>query len=172
MKKHPLPLNPQRLREMALRYVGRYATSKARLSDYLKRKLRERGWENEAAPPAITTIIDDFERLGFVDDAAFAMARAKSLSRRGMGLRRIQQDLQVKGIAENDAHEAREQAEQDRWMAADRFAKRKRIGPYANEQASQELQQKQLQAFLRAGHSFEIAKIFVRSNPSEIIEYE
>ncbi len=151
-------------------YVGRYATSRARLAIYLNRKLYERGWtENEQAPD-IEALVADFDRLGFVDDVAFAAARARTLTARGMGLRRVSQELSLKGISEADGADARDHAQDNRWQSADRFARRKRIGPYASEMAPPEIQQKQLQAFLRAGHDFAVAKAFVRAEPGDQIE--
>jgi regulatory protein len=38
------PLDQAALQELALRYVGKYATTRAKLRAYLGRKLRERGW--------------------------------------------------------------------------------------------------------------------------------
>jgi regulatory protein len=165
----PKPLNPTKLRDLALHYVGRYATSKAKLSAYLTRKLRERGWESDQSAD-VAGMVEDFARLGYVDDAAFAASRARSLTQRGYGLRRVTEDLRAKGISEADGIDAREASESESWQAADRFARRKRIGPYAPEIAAPELQQKQLQAFLRAGHSFDVAKAFVRAAPGEQIE--
>ena len=46
----PPPLNAEQLRELALRYVGKYATTRAKLRQYLTRKIRERGWADGAAP--------------------------------------------------------------------------------------------------------------------------
>lgn len=160
------------MRDLALHYVGRYATSKAKLTAYLTRKIRERGWTEGEATPQIETMIEDFVRLGFIDDAAFAASRARALTNRGMGMRRVREDLRAKGISETDAADAHEQAESEKWQAADRFAKRKRIGPYASVPAPPELRQKQMQAFLRAGHGFDMAKLFVRADPGEMPEFE
>jgi regulatory protein len=171
-KKSPRPLNPLKLRDLAMHYVGRYATSQAKLTAYLQRKVKERGWESDAQAPEVEALTEDFVRLGFVDDAAYAAARARTLTQRGMGLRRVNEDLRAKGISEGHASEAREIAESGHWQAADRFARRKRIGPYAATAAPQDVQQKQLQAFLRAGHGFEIAKKFVRALPGEQLETE
>jgi hypothetical protein len=41
------PLERADLERFALRYVERYATTRGRLADYLKRKIRERGWGEE-----------------------------------------------------------------------------------------------------------------------------
>lgn len=163
------PLNPMRLRDLGLHYVGKYATSRKKLTDYLLRKLRERGWEGEAAPD-IDGLVADFVRLNYIDDAAYAAARARTMAARGLGARRIDEDLRAKGIAVDDAEDARAESAAQKWQSADRFAQRKRIGPYASEPASDELKRKQFAAFLRAGHDFEIARKYVSALPGAILE--
>jgi regulatory protein len=167
----PKPLNPAKLRDLALYYVGKYATSEAKLASYLTRKIRERGWVEEAQSADVEALVEDFAKLGYVDDAAFAASRARSLTQRGYGLRRVNEDLRAKGISEADGLEARTESENESWNSADRFARRKRIGPYGAEPAAPELRQKQLQAFLRAGHGFDIAKAFVRAAPGDVVEF-
>ena len=167
----PKPLNPAKLRDLALHYAGRYATSRAKLATYLTRKIRERGWVDGAKAPDIDAMIEDFDRLGYVDDVAYAASRARALTSRGLGARRVNEDLRAKGISETDSGEAREESQNARWQSAERFAQRKRIGPFATEQATPEMQHKQFQAFLRAGHSFDIAKAFVRAAPGESVEF-
>ncbi len=167
----PKPLNPAKLRDLALHYVGRYATSRTKLAAYLTRKIRERGWVEGAKAPDVEAMIEDFNQLGYVDDAAYAASRGRTLTARGFGARRVDEDLRARGISEIDAGEAREESKNARWQSAKRFAQRKRIGPFATEQATPELQHKQFQAFLRAGHSFDIAKAFVRAMPGEVVEF-
>jgi regulatory protein len=168
-RKPAKPLNLERLRDLALHYVGRYATSRKKLSDYLQRKLRERGWD-DAAPADIEALITDFVRLGYIDDAAFAAARARTMAARGLGARRVNEDLRAKGISESDADDAKAETEAQKWQSAERFAQRKRIGPFATEPASEELKRKQFAAFLRAGHDFEIARKFVSASPGDDLE--
>jgi regulatory protein len=168
----PKPLNSTKLRDLALHYVGKYATSRAKLATYLQRKINERGWAQDTPPPDIHGLIEDFVRLAYVDDAAFAASRARSLTQRGYGLRRISEDLRAKGISDADGTDAKTESEHDSWNAAHRFARRKRIGPYAIEAAIPELRQKQMQAFLRAGHSFDIARTFVQASPGDILTEE
>jgi len=43
-------MDAKRLESLALRYVGRYATTRAKLRDYLLRKLGEADWDGEGAP--------------------------------------------------------------------------------------------------------------------------
>jgi regulatory protein len=163
-KTPPPPLDSAKLRALALHYVGRYATTKAKLRTYLARKIRERGWTDEA-PIDLEILADEFSEMGYVNDVAVAESRSRSFVRRGYGLRRLNQDLDAAGISHADSANARDEAEAAAWQSAENFARRKRIGPFAKEFAPPELRQKQLQAFLRAGHSYDLAKVFVRSEP-------
>ena len=73
-KRTPRPLDAARLDELALAYVARFAASGAKLESYLKRKLRERGWAGEGAPP-IAALVERFNQRGYINDRAFAVAR-------------------------------------------------------------------------------------------------
>jgi regulatory protein len=169
-KKPAPPLNDERLRGLALHYVGKYATTQAKLAGYLSRKIRERGWDGERRTD-IAVLVEQFAELGYINDAQFAEARSRSFVRRGYGKRRLDEDLRASGIGECDANPAREHMAESEFIAAANFARRKRLGPYASEVASPEKRQKQLQAFLRAGHGFEIARRFVNAAPGDIIDY-
>ena len=84
-------LDAAKLDELAISYVGRFATSKAKLTSYLARKLRERGWDGVGKPP-IDELAERLSQLGYVDDSAFALAKARSLTSRGYGRDRVRQD--------------------------------------------------------------------------------
>ncbi len=171
-KKPAPPLNNRRLRDIALHYVGRYATTKAKLSTYLNRKIRERGWQEGEAYADLDAMMQDFAELGYVNDAAYADARARSFVRKGYGARRLEQDLHAAGISDFDASGARAETSSSTFASADAFARRKRIGPYSSEPAPPERRQKQLQAFLRAGHSFDLARRFVQADPGSEVNEE
>lgn len=160
------PLNEESLRNIALHYVGKYSTTKSKLSSYLSRKIVERGWDGER-PADILALVSQFVELQYVDDAQFAQSRARSFVRRGYGKGRLDQDLRAAGINDADASDAQDHMQEGGFAAAENFARRKRIGPFANETASPERRQKQLAAFLRAGHSFDMAKRFVYADPGE-----
>ena len=161
------PFDAAALEQAALSYAGRYATSRARLAAYLRRKLRERGWGGPGEAP-VEALVARMARLGYVDDRAFASARAASLSRRGYGARRIGAALRGAGIAEEDAAEARALAAGAAWAAALRYAERRRIGPFAAVQADRPGREKALAAMLRAGHPMEIARILVAARPGQV----
>jgi regulatory protein len=99
------PLDKEGLERLALFYAGRYATTRAKLSAYLARKVKERGWESEgalSAQAAVALLIERFAELGYVDDRVFASARAASLTPRGYCTRRVDQALRAAGIGEAD----------------------------------------------------------------------
>jgi regulatory protein len=168
-KRTPPPLDQARLRALALHYAGRYATTRAKLATYLNRKIRERGWDDDTSVD-LETLIAEFADLGYVNDAGFAEARSRSFVRRGFGTRRLAQDLNAAGINETDSADAMTEAQNGAWISAENFARRKRIGPFATQMASPEVKQKQLQAFLRAGHGWELARRFVQAEPGESVE--
>lgn len=158
------PLDAARLGELALAYVSRFATSRARLERYLVRKLKERGWDGEGEPAgAASASAQRMVELGYVDDRAFAASRARSLGARGMGPRRLAADLAASGIAEDD----RADAAIDEEASALAFARRKRIGPFALEPADRPQREKQLAAMARAGHRLALARRIVDSAPGD-----
>lgn len=156
------------MRQLALHYVGKYATTQAKLSGYLARKIRERGWDGDR-PSDIAALTDQFVELGYINDAQFAEARSRSFVRRGYGERRLNEDLRASGIGDADAIPAKAHMEESAFTAAEKFARRKRIGPFAVNSAPPEKRQKQLHAFMRAGHDFAIARRFVNAEPGEEI---
>lgn len=155
---------------MALHYAGRYATTRSKLTAYLQRKIRERGWKDGEPFADLTALVNGFAELGYVNDTAFADAKARSFVRRGYGSRRFEQELHAAGIEDTDAVSAREDTAAGAFDSAKAFARRKRIGPFASDAASPEIKQKQLAGFMRAGHGFDVARRFVNAAPGEDIE--
>lgn len=168
-RKPPRPLDAARLDEMALAYVARFATSAGKLSDYLRRKLRERGWEGEGEAD-LHAIVSRFVELGYVDDAGFARGKAQSLLRRGYGARRIEQALGAAGIAEPLREEARG-SDAERRRAALVMARKRRFGPFGGGSGlDPALREKQVAAMLRAGHPLAYAREVVNASSPEALE--
>ena len=151
------PLDEAALREMALSYVARFATSRAKLGHYLRRKLHERGWAG-ASEPSIATMVERLAEAGYIDDPAYALAKARTLGARGYGERRVDVALRMAGIADEDGAAARDHAHGEADEAALRFARKRRIGPFAAGPVDRRDSDKALAAMIRAGHSFERAK--------------
>jgi len=170
-RKAPRPLNAAALDTLALTYVGRYATTRARLADYLRRKVRERGWDDAGAPP-VEAIIARIAELKYVDDAAFADARGAALARRGYGERRVAQALAFAGVDEVDSAPARAAVKENALEAALIFARRKRIGPFAKGEIGPDQRRKALAAMLRAGHDLSVSRRIVAAPPGAEIDPE
>jgi regulatory protein len=162
-------LDRERLQELALRYVGKYSTTRSKLRSYLARKLRERGWEG-AREPDLEALANRFAELGYVDDAAFALAQSRSLSARGYGKRRISEKLRLAGVEQGDGEAAGEHADGEAVAAALRFAKRRRFGPFASEPADRALVEKWTAAMIRAGHGFALTRVIITMAPGAPID--
>ena len=171
MKNSVKTLDRESLNRLAIRYVERYATSRKKLAGYLQRKIREREWD-DTRPPAVEQLVEHIAELGYVDDASYAQNKAAALTRRGYGTRRVAHALYQAGINEADGREAFQISESNKWAAADKFARKRRIGPYAGTQPESDECRRQLQAFLRAGHEFDVASRFVFAKPGEEIAQE
>ena len=170
-KRAPRPLDAARLEELALSYVARFSTSAGKLRRYLERKLRERGWdagdgEGHDDPlgdpfseggPDLDALIARYVERGYVDDAAYARAKAGDLLRRGYGGRRVRQALGQAGIGHSVAERVAPGVLAAR-EAALHMARKRRTGPYAMEPVERDIREKQVAAMLRAGHSFDIVR--------------
>ena len=179
-------MDARRLRDLALHYVGRYATSKARLVRYLSRKVGEVGWAEGVPPADLVALAQEFEELGYVSDRSYAQMRANGMAGRGFGHRRIEQDLRANGIDDsvraellriggdgNDPNDCDSQRllAVDRNAAAITFARRKRIGPFAQTVAEPDLRRKQTAQMLRAGHDFDIVRKLVNAEPGDVPDF-
>lgn len=165
------PITAETLESLALAYVGRFATTRAKLSDYLKRKLRERGWSGQS-PPDIVRIVGRLESLGYVDDAAYALSKSRALTGRGYGPRRVRQSLRSAGIGEEEGEEARELAEAEAVESALRFARRRRFGPFSDLPSDRPRLEKAVAAMVRAGHSFGLARAIAEMEPGAAPDIE
>jgi regulatory protein len=165
-RKQRPPLTAEKLEELALNYVGRFATSRSKLLSYMHRKIRERGWHDESDPHP-DELADRMVALGYVDDRAFALSKARSLTARGYGERRVQQALMIAGIDEEQGADARQVAAEEAVNAALKFASRRSIGPYRTAKQTPQERERAIAAMVRAGHRFVLAKAITDLNPGE-----
>lgn len=157
-------LDAKGLQALALRYVGKYATSRAKLRDYLLRKLNEAEWVGEGAPDP-DALVARMAELGYVDDRAFAEQRAAALGRRGYGARRIGMAFRAAGIEEEDGEDALAAAREGAFAAALALARRRRVGPYAAEPPDRPSRERAIAMLVRAGHDPALARRIVMSEP-------
>ncbi|MDQ4085014.1 MAG: recombination regulator RecX [Actinomycetota bacterium] len=94
--------------------------TRAELADTLARKL---------VPPEVAQrLLDRFEEVGLVDDAAFARSWVESRQTgRGLARRALAQELRRKGVADEVAREALEEIDADDEVEAARHLVRRRL---------------------------------------------
>jgi regulatory protein len=174
------PLDETALRDLALSYVARFASTGARLEAYLARKLRERGVATDAdgrevridLPALVARLVE----LGYVDDAAYARMRTRDLSQRGYGARRVEQALWAAGVDE----EIRAATAPGEWAsrrAAVLMAQKRRLGPYGagrdddgDALAMRKAHEKAVAAMLRAGHDYAHVRFILDCPGVEAVE--
>lgn len=175
--KKPRKISPDYLRNVALFYLERFAGTTYTLRQVLERRIRkaERFYEPEPAlrqqwDTWLDEVIAFCQEQGFVDDAVFAKARAKSLFHKGNSSRQIRAKLREKGVSTEriDAalaglSENNAEGEATDLIAARRYLQRRRRGAYRTNRpkdsdALHALYKKDLAALARVGFSYDIAK--------------
>ena len=94
-----LPLNKARLDFLAMRYVARYAATRAMLGRVLQRHIQkavfmEENFNAEQAQEWMKVILDRCEEKGWINDAQFAQSVVGAGSRKGLSQMRIKMKLQ------------------------------------------------------------------------------
>jgi len=160
------PYDDATLERAALDYAARYATTRAKLAAFLRRKLRERGWAGEGAPP-IAALVERFNQRGYIDDRAFAVARVEALLRRGYGARRIGAALGAAGIDAGTMHDLSGRIDAEAEQAAMHYARRKRIGPFSGKAPDLADKRRWIAAMARAGHPMELVLRILDAAPND-----
>ncbi|MES2337244.1 MAG: RecX family transcriptional regulator [Pseudomonadota bacterium] len=170
-RRPPPPLDTAALERLALRYVERFATTRGKLRDYLARKVRERGWDDDR-PADGAALAERMAELGYIDDRGFAQARVGALGRRGYGARRIDGALRAAGVVGDDAAAMQPVIDGQADASAIAFARRRRIGPFARGAVERPEQQRALAAMLRAGHDFDRARRIMAMTPDDVDRFD
>jgi regulatory protein len=173
------PLDGVKLRDLALHYAARFATTGARLEDYLRRKIRERGLAEDAdgrtIEPDLPALVARLVELGYVDDDAYARMRARDLGSRGYGGRRVEETLRHAGVSEGlrQTHAPGEAASR---RAAALLARKRRLGPFGAQAdgldplARRKAHEKAVAAMLRAGHQYDHVKAILGAAGPDAVE--
>jgi len=164
----------QRLANIALYYLSRFAASEDSLRKVLQNRIRKAAMRDEAfaadhAKHAqlridIETIIDKHRKTGALNDAAYAEIKTRGLRRAGKSRRIIEQKLQLKGIGRDLIAKALTPEDSDtdpeiaELKAAHILARRKKLGPYRAEPADADRRKKDVAAMARAGFSLNLIR--------------
>jgi regulatory protein len=149
-------LSEQSLANAALFYLRRYSASRKGLAQVLERKvkrlIREKGGDLEAAQALIEQVVNRMVTAGYIDDSRLAEAKSASLHRQGKSARMIRLKLRQKGIEAEQVAKATVTTPEREFEAALTLVKKKRLGQ------DPERRQKDLAVLMRAGFGYDIAK--------------
>lgn len=151
----------QRLKNIALYYLKRYESSVENLRGVLMRRVdaysRENPqWDKTEAYQWIEEILENFERLHYLDDNRFTEIKVRSYLNAGKPARYIQEKLRLKGISLAEINAVLQEQEYDPLQMALKLAKRKKIGPYRTEKQRHEYRQKDMGTLIRAGFDYDV----------------
>ena len=153
-----------RLKNIALYYLQRFDSSAENLRQVLWRRVLNNARENpdfdkEAAACWIEEIISLFERVGYLNDRRYAETKISAFLAAGKPERYIRLKMCEKGVAEEVVNDILSARETDEEGAAVNFARKKKIGPFReDEEKRRACRQKDLATMVRAGFEYDLAK--------------
>jgi len=171
----PKPVTKERLGNIALHYLERYASSAANLRRVLLRRVdrsaRLHGTDAAEGAEWVDALVERYLRAGLINDKVYAEAVTQSLRRRGASTRMVKQKLAVKGVdagtvdAALDATGGADDASD--LKAAFAYAKRRRLGPFGPAATRQDRRQRDMAALGRAGFGYATARKVVEAKEKE-----
>jgi regulatory protein len=177
-RKGPRKATAKSLENAAAFYLQRFATSKENLRRVLMRRVersvRHHGTERDEGAAFIEDVIAKFERLGYLDDTAYAEMRVRGLRGRGASRRAINAQLRQKGL-EADVIDAAlaafaEENEEPERTAAITAARKRRIGPFRTRGGRKENREKDMATLARAGFSYDTVREIIDAETADELE--
>lgn len=176
-KKIPRRITKDRLRNIALYHLQRYATSAANLNNVLYRRVlkaaRHHETDMDEAKSWIAEVIDGLVRSSAIDDTRYADGKALAMLRRGQSPQKVRAYLASKGISRDKIDTALSTAGEEfgdvDLKAATAYATRRRLGPFRIEDLTQERKKKELAILGRAGFRYETARKIVEAETEDDI---
>ena len=162
-QKKPKKISKQRLKNIALYYLKRFDSSVENLRQVLKRRVNDYVFHNpdfnkNEAHSWIEEILADFERLKYLDDFRYAEIKIQSYLNAGKPERYIKIKMQQKGINTSLVEQILENQTYSPFEMALKFAKKKKIGPFRNDENERRAnRQKDLATIVRAGFDYDVA---------------
>lgn len=173
VQKKPKKITPRYLDNVAAYYLARYASSSVNLKRVLMRRAVRSCAHHETpleeAEEMIDALVERYCQAGFLNDENYALNLARSLRAKGKSARLILRKMYEKGIAEELAQrslkatddtllETAETVEDAEDVAAWRFARRRRLGPFRAAADRSDYREKDLGSLARAGFSYGTAR--------------
>ena len=173
VRRVPRPMTPNRLRNIAVHYLERRTTTRGHLRRLLmnrvRRSLAHHDGDEDVMASWVDALLDDLERLRWIDDRAWATSRLATLARRGLSERAIRAKLSQKCVSRELVDELLAEAAVDPLRGAARFAHKRRIGPF-RERDRADHRDRDLGRLARGGHSYGVARQVLDLEPDDAID--
>lgn len=134
-----------------------YLTARPRTIHEVSSRLSQAGYDMQT----IDRVLARLAREGYLNDAAFADQWILSRSNRALGPHRLLQELKKKGIERNIIDSAMAQVEEEETLGA-AVAHAKKLLARTRGKDVQDIRNKAMQALVRRGYSWEIARRAVK----------
>jgi len=166
-RKLPRRMTAERLENVALHYLSRYASSSGNLRRVLMRRVARAAAAHGDDPAVgaqwVEELIARFQRSGLIDDRAYAAQKAASLQRRGASRFGIRGKLRQKGVEAELIDDAMMTLDDGgsgtaEFAAACALVRRRRLGPCRPAAKRGAMRQKDLAALARAGFGLDVAR--------------
>lgn len=172
VRKAPKKITESYLHNAGLHYLQRFSTGTENFRRVMMRKVdrscrHHKDQSREDCAAMIEALIEKFARSGLLNDADYTRAAVASLRRRGESRRAIEARLRAKGLPADEIRKnlQTEDSADAEFKAALRFARRRRLGPFSTGKPKEH--DKQMAAFARAGHEYEVAAKILKLSSEE-----
>ncbi|MGE4528736.1 MAG: RecX family transcriptional regulator [Rhodospirillaceae bacterium] len=181
----PRRITAASLENAAVFYLQRFDATAAHLRRVLQNKVRRAAAhpqaevDAEAAAAWVDATVAKMLRLGYVDDARTARAKARGLYARGTPPAAIRRRLAAAGVGEEDAEAALAALAEEEGCgrnltlaAAVTLARRRRLGPFRTTAERADKRDKDLAALGRSGFDYDTARRVIDAPDAEELEEE
>lgn len=179
-KKPPRPpktITPSLLRQQALRYLDRFASTTTKMQRHLLNKSRNAIEFHDLDPGVVLEMIDveikKLEKSGIINDQEYASSKARTMARQGKSKVQIGVKLNILGfddaLSDTAFSQLSEAGHNDR-IAAAKYVKKRRFGPFKPQETREERLNKELSTLVRNGFEFGLANAILSLETTEEIE--
>jgi len=175
--KPPKAITPALLRGQALRYLDRFSATTTKMQRHLlnksKKAIEYHQLDLESVVEMIDVEIGKLVEAGILNDQEYASSKARTMSRQGKSKMQIGVKLNTLGfddlISDHAFSELSEAGHNDR-LAAAKYIKKRRFGPFKPEDTRDERLNKELSTLVRNGFDFGLANALLSLETTEEIE--
>lgn len=150
-----------RLKNIGLYYLKRFESSVANLRGVLLRRVNDYAYHNQEFDKSeallwIDEVLEEFQRLGYLDDKRYSEIKIRDYVSLGKAPRYIKGKMREKGIAEDVIENLLEEQDYNPFDAAMKLAKKRKLGPYREEEEDRRAnRQKDMAKLVQAGFDYD-----------------